>query len=301
MSGFARSLFFNSIYIVQFLSDKDVERTGRELYTHLALVCHEAGVNLAFADVATTEEFLGVLAEIVDHCRQNRAGPILHLETHGNSRGLGASATEFLPWSALVPSLTELNRLSKMNLLVTMAACHGLHLVQTLMPGDESPAWAILGPYEQVLPSDIRRCFQAFYRTLVTNQNLNAALEALKAADKSWPDSWKFQNAELYFAYVFGLYLNTYADPREFESRVAECVDRLVLHGVSETDALRASVRTAFADEEGAFDFVKRQFVMLDRYPDNEPRFPIDLAEVRRILALQREGMHTPPATDHWA
>jgi hypothetical protein len=289
MSDFSRSIRFNSLYIVQFLGPRDTEKTGEQLHSYLEPFCRDAEINLGYLDVSTSTEFLAALVEIVEHVRKDGWGPLLHIETHAHESGLGASRTEVLPWSAITAPLTELNRLSRMNLLVTMAACHGLNLVRTLHPGDEAPLWGVLGPDNQVMPSDIRNGFRAFYRTLITSLDLKLALDELRNADSSWPETWKFQNAELFLAHLFGEYLEKHATDDELARREDAIVKALGTCGFGDSPALRSSIRTAYRDDSRTFDHLKRRFLMLYRFPENESRFPLDLEEALRLRSLSSQ------------
>ena len=288
MTGFTRSHHFSHIYIVQFLSSHDTMKTGRDLFDYLQPYASAAEIGLEFLDVRTATDFLSALKVIIEHCRRTGSGPLLHLETHGTVDGICISREEFIPWGSLKEPLTELNRLSQMNLLVTLAACHGFNLVKALRPGDESPVWALFGPTEQVLPSDIRAGFQSFFRILLEELDLNAAIRALKEADRSYPDGWSFQNAEIFFAYIYGSYLDEHIGPETLLEREEGIVRGLCERGVPDTPALRQSIRTMYADEHGIFGVFKRRFLMLDRFPENESRFLITLGDVNRLRQLRR-------------
>ena len=79
-----------------------------------------------------------------------------------------------------------------------MAACYGLNIVRAMAPIDRAPAWAVLGPSTQVLPSDLIRGFSAFYGALLCVGDFSDALDALQANAHSWPDTWCFHNASSY-------------------------------------------------------------------------------------------------------
>jgi hypothetical protein len=290
MSGFSRSHFFSAVYIVQFLDVRDTQKTGAELHSYLEPIAQAAGVHLSFVDVATPRAFVEALKDIIAHCRATRAAAILHLETHATPAGVGLATNALISWAELAPLLTELNQLSEMNLLVTMAACHGFNLVRALRPGDESPVWGLLGPNDQVLPSDVRHGFRAFYSTLLGRLDLNAAIIELKNAPLSWVDAWRFQNAELFLAYIYGHYLATHTTDEEFRRREADIVAGLAQKGIADTPALRTSIRASLGDEEASFERIKRRFLMLDRFPHNEGRFGMTLTEVRRLHALLGES-----------
>ena len=148
---------FNSIVIVQWLAEHD-EPTGKELEAFLLPLCREARINLAFVSVKSAAEFRQALHLIVRDAVRLKASPILHIETHGTPEGVCADTLERVRWAELAPTLRALNRHSQMNLLVTMAACHGFNLIKTLPEAGEGyPVWGLIGPDEQVLPSDVRR------------------------------------------------------------------------------------------------------------------------------------------------
>jgi hypothetical protein len=282
-------MFFNSVYIVQFLGPKDTEKTGHDLQEFLDPHAKQAGVNLGFIDVSTAEDAVAALWTIVDDCRRRGAGPVLHLETHADTIGIRGPDDQRVEWRTLIEPLTELNRLSKMNLLVTVAACSGLNLVRALLPGQPFPVWAVFGPDTQVLPSDVLAGFKAFYLTLLTKLDLNAAIAALKAADRSWPDAWKFQNAELFLAYMFGVYLDNEAKPGARNDHVEKLVAELRANGITDSAALESFVRASVDDEAGAFTHIKKRSLMLDEFPENADRFPMDINEVHRVRRLSRE------------
>lgn len=288
MTDFTRSHYFSCVYIVQFLSSHDTLKTGRELFDYLQPYASAVEIGLEFHDVRTATDFLSALEVIAEHCRRTGSGPLLHLETHATVDGIGINNAEFIPWGSLKEPLTELNRLSRMNLLVTLAACHGFNLVKALRPGDESPVWALFGPIEQVLPSDIRQGFQSFYRSLLEEPDLNAAIHALKEADRSYPEAWLFENAELFFAKTYGSYLDEHIGPETLLEREEGIVRSLCERGVLDTPALRQSIRAMYADQYAIFEVFKRRFLMLGRFPENESRFSITLEDVNRLRQLRR-------------
>src|SRR5438105_4844529 len=106
-----------------------------------------------------------------------------------------------------------------MNLLVTIAACHGINLAKTLWPTDRSPVWGLLGPDEQVLPTDIQNGFRLFFETMLQHRDLNRAIGALRFGDASNPETWKLINAEVFFAWMYGHYLEQHGSPKALKVR----------------------------------------------------------------------------------
>jgi hypothetical protein len=189
--------------------------------------------------------------------------------------------------------LVRINEASEMGLIVVLAACHGIHLARTLVPTDRSPVWGFIGPDDQVLPSDITRGFRAFYTTLFSSLDLTAAIRALKNADASNPETWKFQNAELFFAYMFGEYLRLYGSPDQQRRQNEEIMANLIVSDRFSSDQLRA-IRASLGSPADEFGRLKQTFLMLDLFPENAPRFPITRAEAidlhAHIARAEAEG-----------
>lgn len=301
MPDFSRSFHYSAIYIVQSLTSLDTEKTGYDLYRFLEPIAASNGVGCFFYDVVTKSDFLQAIQSIVEHCHSHGAGPILHLETHGSAQGIHTGDDELVSWAEIRGPLTELNQLSRMNLLVTMAACHGLNIVRTMNPTAQSPMWGLIGPDEIVLPSDIRRGFSAFFKTLIEELDLNEAIRALKEADHSWPDTWKFQNAELFLSIVYGRYLEELCTPAALAAREYAIVQTAIADGASkkQVSKLTKTIRRTFQNEERTFKRFRKRFLLLDLFPENEIRFQVNLAEVKRHAALRLANSETetpPPA-----
>ena len=276
--------YFSAIYIVEFLSPVD-EPTGTALYrSTIQAAATRAGTHSALYQAATREEFLSALWGIEEDCRVNHRGPVLHLETHGSAQGICSKPSELVTWGELKPYLVRLNTLARMNLLVTLAACHGINLAKTLWPMDRSPVWGLLGPDEQVLPTDIRNGFCSFYESMLQHRDLNLAIDALRAGDVSNPETWKVINAEVFFAWMYGHYLEQHCSPKALRTRedsIIHKANRPLASG--EEKVIRRRIRAELHDEQKYFDRFKRNFLMIDLFPECETRFPIDLRGTKQL------------------
>lgn len=146
MPSFSRTQEFDSIYVVQFLGAND-SKTGTTLYAEtIEPLAQNAGVRSALLDARSRAGLFEALDLIATESAEGRHAPIVHLETHGSIRGIGANDSEIVTWSDLKPKLIAINDISQLNLFVTVAACHGLQLLQTLSPIDRAPVWGFLGP-----------------------------------------------------------------------------------------------------------------------------------------------------------
>jgi hypothetical protein len=112
---------------------------------------------------------------------------MLHIEAHGalpvpNARmsdGLVLESHEFVSWHELVPLLTSINKISRLNLVVFAAACFGADLASVIDPLDRAPVRLIFGPNRALSIPQVERATTTFYRELFNTFNLNKALNAM--------------------------------------------------------------------------------------------------------------------------
>ena len=114
----------------------------------------------------TKQQFLNVLASIIDDCRKNKNGPILHIDVHGGSDCIASANGEYILWSELKPYFCELNIICRLNLLVVMAACDGINLAKVLLPTDRAPVWGFIGPESEVQSGKLLDGLKSFYLEL---------------------------------------------------------------------------------------------------------------------------------------
>jgi len=107
--------------------------------------------------------------------------PVVHLDMHGNTDGLKVASSEVLAWAEFAPLLIEINRASRMNLLVVAAACHGWHMTDILRPTDRAPAWGIIGPPDSVTAGELYEATKRFYATLLATLDLPTPLNPFSA------------------------------------------------------------------------------------------------------------------------
>ena len=292
MDPIKRSHFINAVYVVQLLGPQD-QQTGEILFREtLVPAAKSSGLLVRFANLASDADLVPALYAIAEQCAREGMSPVLHLESHANSTGVGMSAPK-VSWAQLRPALVAINTATKLNLLVTMAACYGAYLIRTIDPTLPTPLWGLVGPAEQVVETDVLLGFRAFYRTLALTLDLNAAIDALRATPLTLPDAWAVYTTELIFALAYGHYLATFANPagrRAAELKVLKA-SRRRNPGQPRPAGLRASIRRQVEGELNFVDKFRRQFFMIDRFPDNEARFPISVDDCKTLYELHRAGI----------
>jgi len=288
-----RSVSFDSVFILELLGPGD-RRTGLSLFqSTIQPRSATHGIHTAHIAVSSTDRLIPDLWEISKECTRRGLSPILHIESHGTKLGLGLDANHPVPWEALVPPLRAINENSKMNLVVTLAACHGMAIVRGLTPLQPSPVWGLFGPNEQVHEKEVEEGYQKFYAALLDTLDLNGAVRALQTGGVWCPEGWHFRSAEFFLALVYGHFLNGRRRPgerAEAERRLVVKLRRRARKNRSLTlpSDVRRRVRRQLGDEERHFQRIRRRFLMLDRLRENELRFPLTRQDCLRVWEEQR-------------
>lgn len=290
-------LEFNFIYIVQSL-DTDELPTGSylDLFAMQPRVEGMKGSGLEFGaeviDVATAADLLAFLERVRAEVEMMGRSPILHFEIHGSSdqKGLVLRSSEFVPWTSLLGPLTDINRATGNNLLLTLAVCHGAWLGTILSASRPAPFWALIGPSTSEYPIVLFPAFEAFYRTLLDELDGGKAVrELLEAAGaRSAKHSLSVIHGERIFTRSFRRYVEEKCSPDAIAQRVAAIIaeqkQRASAQGATvpeaQWDRQAADIAAGLADTRPMFEEYRRRFFMIDVCPENDDRFALTYEEV---------------------
>jgi hypothetical protein len=125
------SVQFNRIHIIESLNTGYAGRSGRRLAEEIESLAVSASspVTVTYHFVEDKELLQAVMLSIVAEAEAG-AFPLLHLESHGvfrqpgrstTSQGLALASGEVLRWSELEPYLVQINRATRLRLLVFIA------------------------------------------------------------------------------------------------------------------------------------------------------------------------------------
>jgi len=244
------------------------------------------GLHIEFRTLRAETELVPALRRITQECRARSLKPVIHLETHGSPAGLGLDTASIVPWAELVGPLRDLNRTTSFNLLITLAVCHGAHLVSVLDANEASPLLALIGPDEIIFESAVHAGYATFYRTLCRTLDLEAAFDDLRSADPTLPEAWQLYDAKWYFSVVYGYYMEKHLGPGGLRELERAIVSKARRKSAPETQVnLRPSVRHALRQDKSAyFDVLRRHFFMLEEFPDIEGRFAVTEAECQEVF-----------------
>jgi len=256
--------------------------TGKQLFDALHAVATKThpGLSVEYAFVGSRTDFEGTLKKIWTETVATRKIPLLHFEAHGSDEGLELANGEFEYWDELGELLSAINEASGFDLFVSVSACMGAYLNTRLSPTRPAPFSACLSVSKTQFPDELYRGFDAFYRTLMSTGQGDDALTALKAQNKGGA-SFFIGEASHFFHLACRKYFEQYCTQEKYRERI----ERILAEATEKGKPTKShdEIRQFFlSSERPYFEKFRQTYFMLDRFPDNALRFPIEFEDVRR-------------------
>lgn len=273
---------FNKIYIIESLDENKEDLTGHQLendiirwkkFTNKILKSEYLKVN-------SKDDFFHKLNYIRSECENKQVYPIIHLEIHGSSdkSGLVTQNGDLIRWTDLYYHLIIINRTVGNNLFLTLAVCHGAHLLELVKISNPAPFWGFIGSFDTINAPDLLARYSSFYDEFLTSHKLEKALERLEKANPNLPSSYSYINSEKTFEKVYQDYLDERFTIEELKQRPKDAIREEGIQPINrqarrklEKNFIKQLVKTKK-------DYLKKHkkiFFMVDDYPENEDRFRI--------------------------
>lgn len=274
---------FSSIHIIESLDSGFAGRTGTRLFGDMEAWCSQTPVRPVLHQARGRAEVLAVLAALAMGA-ENGDWPLIHFETHGAEAGEGLLTTapglilassELMFWKDLTPLLTSINRATRLNLIVFMAACNGADLATLIQPLEGAPARIIIGPTDVLRQGTLEKATNAFYRSVLAGDDGTAAIQAIIAAVPPTEAVFLTVTAEMLFLQILQAYFNQMTTEDQISARVEAFIAPLALLGVPPIEMARRRVlmKAQMADRQGLFDACYRAFFFVNQHPHNAERF----------------------------
>ena len=275
---------FNKLWVIESLPKGDL-KTGTQLVDNQLKKAKTIYPNLE-VELITPENktsFIAALEKIRDETRDNNSYPMIHFECHGYKDGIGAANNELISWDDLRLILLEINQACKMHLVVVLAACNGIYLINVATKLDRAPFWAIIGPEVEVKAGEIQRDFGAYYTKFFESLDADAAVYELNRGVTDSSRQYHFISAAGLFVRAYVSYHNTYCIGKGKRERV----ESLVTQAMEQPDVrqrgikwARQYIKNGLKNEEDHFNNLKRKFFFIDQFEENEDRFTIQYDQV---------------------
>jgi len=273
------------VHIVEWLRTSDVIRTGWELFNELEPlgIISKPPVVVDFHRVETRADFVTLLQRFEGDYRQTGRPPVLQIETHGGRDGIGGD--DGIEWPELMEALIPLNRRTRLNLVVILAACEGFYGVQMLQPDRRAAAFrGLIGPHVEVSTGNMQRACLAFYRTVFGQRDGDSALAAMNAAIVPPADAFWLISAEHAFKTMNRSHFLEHCTPEALAQRRDRLMSRVARqyraqHGLDPSQQLAeqwfAQATSHLIDQRGLFERLRREYFFINAYPENDARFDV--------------------------
>jgi hypothetical protein len=179
---------------------------------------------------------------------------------------------EGIRWTEIAPFLIEINRATRLRLLVYVATCFGADIATLVRPTDRAPARMLIGPKDSISMGVLETGTNTFYRSLLQKGDGGQALRDMNKATNNvfFPFS-----AEWLFLQILEGYFNEYTTPEQVAIRAERIVAHMVLTGASprQAEMARQQVHAFLSDRKMVFDTQYRHFFFVDVHPEIAERF----------------------------
>ena len=223
---------------------------------------------IASVRVPSSGAFLDLLAQLAQQASREPYVPLLHIECHGGEDGLEFADGSWLTWDDMKPAFVNLNVATRLNLITVVAACHGGAIANFVRAEHRAPFWAFLAPKRQISAGDLETALSAFYQALLMTRSSERAMSALRAT-QAGDEFWQLSAQTIYRLIVEG-----YAEHHLTDEAVGQQAERLRAHAAEHGAVWTQAQIEAMIRDPGIFEGFRREFFMIDLYPEHEERFP---------------------------
>ncbi|MCA0325860.1 MAG: hypothetical protein LCH89_09695 [Proteobacteria bacterium] len=260
---------FNQILIVDSLPDGQLNTAAR-LFADARDWAQAIGEvpQIANVRIPSSAAFLGLLGQLARQAARDAYVPLLHIECHGREEGLEFADGSGLTWDEMKPAFVALNVATRLNLIAVIAACHGGAIASFVRAEHRAPFWAFLAPKRQISVGDLEAALSAFYQTLLMTRSSERAMDALRAT-RAGQEFWQL-SAQTIYRLIVEAYAERYLTVEAVQQQAERLRARAAAHGAVWSQAqMEAMIR-----DPGIFEDFRREFFMVDLYPEHAERFP---------------------------
>lgn len=274
------TLRFNRIHIIESLPGGFSGRSGLRLAEQLKDLTLLGPVRVAYHYVDSRDLLWSVLRAVVAEAEGGQY-PLIHIEAHGADRapgrtntsvGIVLSSRDVIRWSELAPYLTEINRATRLRLLVYVATCFGADVTTIVRPTDRAPMRLLIGPKESISMGVLETGTNTFYRSLLRGGD---GSQALREMNEATGNAFFPLSAEWLFLKILEQYFNEHTNPEQVAIRAERMVAEMVLRGASwdQAEVARREMRAFLSDRRLVFNEQYRKFFFIDLHPEIAERF----------------------------
>lgn len=272
---------FNKLYILQSLTDTD-QKTGEELEKRINTFSRDNSINFqaVLFDLHSKEDWERAWNGVYTSISQLNIIPIIHLVMHGNSTHIGIErgSKGLIELSELFEKTRKANILSHNNIMLSMAVCEGLNVIQLISLEKPMPFCTILASQESLCNSISLENFTIFYESLLKSANIDHAFYCLQKQGVGEIDKYQLIKSEQLFTNVMQMYLEKKCNKKAIEMRAEEIASMSNIDiSDPETKKIFVETITKMLTEENAksYETYVNNFFMFEQFPSIKERFLI--------------------------
>jgi len=254
---------------------------GRQLFTALATddALSDAAV---YHEVFDLNDLMETLDSIASDLRDHGSVPLIHIEAHGSHTGLQLASGDLVPWPIFLEAVRAINRASRFNTLLYLAACQTEWILASIRTLEPAPFAGCMLYHGDVRAGEIADNLAPFYTSLFTGCNIQQALAAAATAAGTKEDTSRLQfwSAQYFFVRAFAEYIRRRGDNTSLLHRAAD-VAAAAGHSM-ELDTIFRIKSDILANHKELFMKHRAAFFLYDLIPANRERFqtPFHLVEL---------------------
>jgi hypothetical protein len=269
---------FNKIIVLESLPAGEIS-TGKNLYENVLIwkEMNYTGLSCTFNKISNTKDIIEALEIIYNETKNNNIHPVIHIEMHGNKNGLSTSSGDFLEWNTLYPYLQRINISCQNNMLLTLAACYGIYITKISKTTKPAPFWGLVAPVKPIKSRDLEISFQSFYEEILNSHNGDIALKKLNTTyGNDEKTRYAFWPCVLIFKEAYKAYYKNNCTGKSFRGRIENLVTKVrIANPTIPITQLRRDVKNKLKNHDEYFSECRKIFFMIDKFPENDIRFPI--------------------------
>ncbi len=221
------NIYFSKIIVIQSLPD-DERQTGTEIHDDIIRrrAWFDPNLKTELIDISSKSEFHELLEKIKYDARRKVVLPYIHFETHGTKDGIVLKSNEGIQFKEFLPTIREINCLTKNNLFISVGACWGGRIQFETDISKPCPFRGFIGPMDRIYPEDMLISFTAFFDELLVSNDFEKAIKRLNLYNNS---EVKFHhwNSESFFEKVIAFQNENFKNDASLrESRIKYLVKK---------------------------------------------------------------------------
>jgi len=281
------TIYYDRVIIIQSLASG---KTGKLLFDDLNLLTMYTGdlVKAEINDVNSTNEFFDILTTIATETQISHSLPLIHLEAHGTENGLELSSGEQIPWEEIKPYFISINDASRMNLMISVSACHGGRLTEVVLPTDRAPCRAIIAPKSEMSSDELLRDFTAYYEEMFKTRNSDKAVARLNRGLTGNAAPYVFIIAETYFQVGWSRYIKEQCTDAALNRRANNIIRQLRQKKTEPLPSRNEIKQAMISNQPRDFENTAAYFFMYDKYPEIKKRISVSYEEMMESIRAAR-------------